>query len=103
LRDTARVELLKKLRKERVETPTDGRLDEIVAEALRVAERAWFTTVPARLAAEDRARVLALVDWREPGEGESAGRDRRGGAASPRCSGNTSALTAKYARTSAPA
>lgn len=32
---TVRVELLKKLREERVEPPTDSRLDEMVADALR--------------------------------------------------------------------
>src|ERR1051326_4555333 len=65
---TVRVELLKKLREECVEPPTPGRLDEMVTDALRVAERSWFAAMPARLAGDGRARVLALVGWCEPGE-----------------------------------
>ena len=73
---TARVELLKKLREERIEPPTEGRLDEMVADALRAAERSWFAAIPARLTVESRTRVLGLVDWREPGaEGSAAQED----------------------------
>lgn len=60
-----RDELLTKMREESIEPPTDGRLDALVAEALRVAERAWFAAIPARLSAEGRARVLTLVGWGE--------------------------------------
>ncbi len=63
---TACVELLKKLREERIEPPTEGRLDEMVADALRAAGRSWFAAIPARLTEESRTRVLGLVDWREP-------------------------------------
>lgn len=62
---TLRVELLKKLREECVEPPTPGRLDEMVADALHAAEQAWFDAIPARMTAEGRARVLALVGCRE--------------------------------------
>jgi hypothetical protein len=65
---TVRAELLKKLREECVEPPTEGRLDEIVADALRAGERSWFAAIPARLTQESRARVLGLVDWRQPGD-----------------------------------
>jgi hypothetical protein len=34
---------------------------------LRAAERSWFAAIPVRLTEESRARVLGLVNWREPG------------------------------------
>ena len=44
-----RVELLKRMREERIEPPADGRAGRMVASALRTAELAWFAAIPARL------------------------------------------------------
>jgi hypothetical protein len=59
------VELLKQVRERCAEPPTEGRLDAIVAEALRAAEQSWFAAIPVRLGVEGCARVVKLVDWRE--------------------------------------
>jgi hypothetical protein len=47
--DRVRVELLKRMREERIEPPADGRAGRMVASALRTAELAWFAAIPARL------------------------------------------------------
>ncbi|MBB5967314.1 DUF4158 domain-containing protein [Planomonospora venezuelensis] len=72
--DRVRAELLKKMRAERIESSSDGRIGRMVASALRTAEATWFVTIAARLDAVATARVLALVGWGEQEEGiESAG------------------------------
>ncbi len=63
--DKVRVELLKRMREERIEPSTDGRVGRMVASALRTAELTWFAAVPARLDAAAAVRVLALVGWGE--------------------------------------
>jgi hypothetical protein len=60
------------MREQRIEPPTDGRLDTIVADGLRAGERAWFAAIPARLTVEGRARVLELVGWSEGGRQEES-------------------------------
>jgi hypothetical protein len=47
--DRVRVELLKRMREERIEPPADGRAGRMVASALRTAELAWFAAIPSRL------------------------------------------------------
>jgi alkylated DNA nucleotide flippase Atl1 len=61
--DRVRGELLKKMRQERIEPSTDGRVGRMVASALRTAEQQWFTRIGARLDLATTARVLALVGW----------------------------------------
>ena len=73
--DKVRVELLTKMRLERIEPPTDGRVGRMVASALRTAESAWFAAVPARLDAAARTRVLALVGRGEDGQDEDEDED----------------------------
>ena len=58
-----RVELLTRMREERIEPPADGRVGRMVASALRAAEQNWFAAIPARLDAAAMGRVLALVGW----------------------------------------
>ncbi len=71
--DRVRVELLKRMREERIEPPADGRAGRMVASALRTAELAWFAAIPSRLDAAAVGRVLALVGWGEDARGEEAG------------------------------
>src|SRR6266851_2942640 len=71
--DRVRVELLKRMREERIEPPADGRVGRMVASALRTAELAWFAAIPARLDAAAVGRVLALVGWGEDARGGGAG------------------------------
>lgn len=71
--DRVRVELLKRMREERIEPPADGRVSRMVASALRTAELAWFAAIPSRLDAAAVGRVLALVGWGEDARGEEAG------------------------------
>src|SRR5882724_3015246 len=68
--DRVRVELLKRMREERIEPPADRRAGRMVASALRTAEQNWFTAIPARLDAAATGRVLALADWGEDAQGE---------------------------------
>ena len=65
-----RVELLTRMREERIEPPADGRVGRMVASALRAAEQNWFAAIPARLDAAAMGRVLALVGWGEDTLGE---------------------------------
>jgi len=53
--------LLGRCREERIEPPTRGRMDRMVASALHRAEDALFARVAGRLPSEIVARVLALV------------------------------------------
>jgi TnpA family transposase len=71
--DKVRVELLKKMRLERIEPPADGRVRRMVASALRTAELTWFAAIPARLDAAAGTRVLALVGWGEDGQADEDG------------------------------
>src|SRR6266851_137031 len=68
--ERVRVELLKRMREERIEPSTDGRVGRMVASALRTAEQNWFTAIPACLDATAMGRVLALVGWGEDTQGE---------------------------------
>jgi len=53
--------LLERCLAERIEPPTRGRMDRMVASALHRAEDALFTRVAGRLPAEASARILALI------------------------------------------
>ncbi|CAM5539461.1 Tn3 family transposase (plasmid) [Streptomyces viridifaciens] len=59
--DRVREELLKLCREEFIEPPAPERITRMVRSALHTAEETWFTTVAARLPAEAREKVLALV------------------------------------------
>jgi hypothetical protein len=63
--DWVQVELLKRIREERIEPPADGRAGRMVASALRTAEQNWFTAILTRLDAAAMDRVLALAGWGE--------------------------------------
>ena len=65
-----RVELLKRMREERIEPPADGRVSRMVASALCTTELAWLAAIPSRLDAAAVGRVLALVGWGEDAQGK---------------------------------
>ncbi len=74
--DRVREELLKHCREESIEPPTPDRITRMVRSALHTAEEAWFGRIAARLTAQVRARILALVaadDAEQDQDGAEAG------------------------------
>ncbi|WP_250214369.1 DUF4158 domain-containing protein [Acrocarpospora catenulata] len=59
--DRVREELMKHLRRERLEPPTPGRISRIVASALRQTESTWSVRIISRLPVETTRRICALA------------------------------------------
>lgn len=59
--DRVRAELLARLREERIEAPTVGRVARMVRSALRTAEQTWTARISARLNESTRSRLMALI------------------------------------------
>ncbi|MER5587343.1 Tn3 family transposase [Streptomyces asoensis] len=71
--DRVREELLKHCREEFIESPAPDRITRMVRSALHTAEETWFVRITARLTAETRARVLALVAAADDAEEDQGG------------------------------
>ena len=66
--ERVRDELLVRCREERIEPPSDGRIDRMVRSALHRGEELLFSEVAARLPEPVRARLVALVEAVDDGD-----------------------------------